>query len=267
MRGQRAIVSAIGSPHGDTKRRLFQYRCVSTRPPRCAEPLRKHHSPTHGVKDAPPPPPPAPPPVPAVPPPLSLPFLLIQLCRGKPPVSAELAALHREAYKDAKAAVAVALERCSVILQALAETGLAPNRLELEITESLFIENPEATLASLQSLRALGVRVALDDFGTGYSSLSYLRSFPFDKIKIDRSFIIDLLNSKGATAIIKSITTLAEALGMETTAEGVESAGQLDILRQQGCSHIQGYYFSRPIVEAAVAEMLSGDTLARRAAG
>ena len=155
----------------------------------------------------------------------------------------------------------------SVILQALAETGLAPNRLELEITESLFIENPEATLASLHSLRALGVRVALDDFGTGYSSLSYLRSFPFDKIKIDRSFIIDLLNSKGATAIIKSITTLAEALGMETTAEGVESAGQLDILRQQGCSHIQGYYFSRPIVETAVTEMLASDDLALRAAG
>ncbi len=154
----------------------------------------------------------------------------------------------------------------SVILQALAETGLAPNRLELEITESLFIENPEATLASLHSLRALGVRVALDDFGTGYSSLSYLRSFPFDKIKIDRSFIIDLLNSKGATAIIKSITTLAEALGMETTAEGVESAGQLDILRQQGCSHIQGYYFSRPVIETAVAEMLASDDLALRAA-
>ena len=155
----------------------------------------------------------------------------------------------------------------SIILQALAESGLAPNRLELEITESLFIENPEATLASLHSLRALGVRVALDDFGTGYSSLSYLRSFPFDKIKIDRSFIIDLLSSDGATAIIKSITTLAEALGMETTAEGVESAGQLDILRQQGCSHIQGYYFSRPIAEDAVDAMLTGDEIPLRAAG
>lgn len=155
----------------------------------------------------------------------------------------------------------------SVILQALAETGLAPNRLELEITESLFIENPEATLASLHSLRALGVRVALDDFGTGYSSLSYLRSFPFDKIKIDRSFIIDLLNSEGATAIIKSITTLAEALGMETTAEGVESAAQLDILREQGCSHIQGYYFSRPIVASEVERMLEPDAPAARMAG
>ena len=144
----------------------------------------------------------------------------------------------------------------TVILQALADTGLAPGRLELEITESLFIDNPETTLASLHQLRALGVRVALDDFGTGYSSLSYLRAFPFDKIKIDRSFIIDLLNSDGATAIIKSITTLAEALGMETTAEGVENVGQLDILREQGCSHIQGFYFSKPVVEAEVARML-----------
>ncbi|WP_082441909.1 putative bifunctional diguanylate cyclase/phosphodiesterase [Sphingomonas sp. Leaf33] len=146
----------------------------------------------------------------------------------------------------------------AVILQALSESGLPPQRLELEITESLFIDNPESTLASLHSLRALGVRVALDDFGTGYSSLSYLRAFPFDKIKIDRSFIIDLLNGGGgATAIIKSITTLAEALGMETTAEGVENSDQLDILREQGCSHIQGYYFSKPISNTEVHRMLN----------
>ncbi|WP_308462142.1 putative bifunctional diguanylate cyclase/phosphodiesterase [Sphingomonas citri] len=148
----------------------------------------------------------------------------------------------------------------AVILQALAESGLAPERLELEITESLFIDNPQTTLASLHSLRNLGVRVALDDFGTGYSSLSYLRSFPFDKIKIDRSFIIDLLNSDGATAIIKSITTLAEALGMETTAEGVENAGQLDILRAQGCSHIQGYYFSKPIGVTEITALMASKT-------
>jgi len=144
----------------------------------------------------------------------------------------------------------------TVIMQALAETGLPPQRLELEITESLFIDNPATTLASLHSLRALGVRVALDDFGTGYSSLSYLRSFPFDKIKIDRSFIMDLLSSDGATAIIKSITTLAEALGMETTAEGVEHASQLDILREQGCNQIQGFYFSKPVSKAEVGGML-----------
>lgn len=144
----------------------------------------------------------------------------------------------------------------AVILQALSESGLPPQRLELEITESLFIDNPATTLASLHSLRALGVRVALDDFGTGYSSLSYLRAFPFDKIKIDRSFIMDLLNSDGATAIIRSITTLADALGMETTAEGVEHAAQLDILREQGCSHIQGFYFSKPVTEGEVESML-----------
>lgn len=147
-----------------------------------------------------------------------------------------------------------------IVLQALTQSGLDPQRLELEITESLFIENVETTLASLHALRNMGVRVALDDFGTGYSSLSYLRSFPFDKIKIDRSFIEDLLAHKGATAIIKSITSLAEALGMETTAEGVESIDQLDILREQGCNQIQGYYFSRPVPEAQVNEMLAGSS-------
>ncbi|RVT42417.1 EAL domain-containing protein [Sphingobium algorifonticola] len=145
-----------------------------------------------------------------------------------------------------------------IILNALAESQLAPNRLELEITESLFIENVEATLASLHNLRGLGVRVALDDFGTGYSSLSYLRAFPFDKIKIDRSFIVDLLAHDGATAIIKSITTLAEALGMETTAEGVENIDQLDILRDQGCNQIQGYYFSKPLPLGEVNKLLLG---------
>jgi EAL domain-containing protein (putative c-di-GMP-specific phosphodiesterase class I) len=148
-----------------------------------------------------------------------------------------------------------------IVLQALTQSGLDPQRLELEITESLFIENVETTLSSLHSLRNLGVRVALDDFGTGYSSLSYLRSFPFDKIKIDRSFIEDLLAHKGATAIIKSITSLAEALGMETTAEGVESIDQLDILREQGCNQIQGYYFSRPVPEAQVNAMLAGSSV------
>ncbi len=144
----------------------------------------------------------------------------------------------------------------SIVLQALAAAGLEAQRLELEITESLFIENVETTLSSLHALRNMGVRVALDDFGTGYSSLSYLRSFPFDKIKIDRSFIEDLLTHDSATAIIRSITSLADALGMETTAEGVENIDQMDIVREQGCTHIQGYYFSRPIPAAEIAAML-----------
>ncbi|MBJ7375747.1 MAG: EAL domain-containing protein [Sphingobium sp.] len=153
----------------------------------------------------------------------------------------------------------------SIVLQALARSGLEPQRLELEITESLFIDNVEATLASLHSLKVLGVRVALDDFGTGYSSLSYLRSFPFDKLKIDRSFIVDLLANKGATAIIRAITTLADALGIETTAEGVESSEQLDILRSEGCNQIQGYLFSRPIPASEVPALLvklSGNRMA-----
>ena len=151
-----------------------------------------------------------------------------------------------------------------VIFQALTRSGLAPNRLELEITESVFIEKIEATLAALHGVRALGVRVALDDFGTGYSSLSYLRSFPFDKIKIDRSFIMDLLNDDNATAVISSITALAAALGMETTAEGVEKPEQLDILRAQGCSQIQGYLFSRPVPAAQICSLITSIDGGRR---
>ena len=113
------------------------------------------------------------------------------------------------------------------ILRALADSGLAPARLEVEITESIFLEGSEATLRLLHSLRSLGVRVALDDFGTGYSSLSYLQSFPFDKLKIDRSFIQNLLTRDGASAIVRAITELAHALNIETTAEGVEETAQL----------------------------------------
>src|SRR5260221_2110551 len=127
------------------------------------------------------------------------------------------------------------------ILRALADSGLAPNRLEVEITESIFLEGGEATLRLLHALRSLGVRIALDDFGTGYSSLSYLQSFPFDKLKIDRSFIQNLLTRDGAIAIAHAITDLATSLGMETTAEGVEETAQLMELRAHGCSSVQGY--------------------------
>ena len=144
-----------------------------------------------------------------------------------------------------------------IVLQALTASGLDPQRLELEITESIFLEGSDATLAVLHSLRALGVRIALDDFGTGYSSLSYLQSFPFDKIKIDRSFIQDLLTRPGATAIVRAITDLAQALGMETTAEGVEENDQLAELRGHGCTSVQGYLFSRPVNPAAVVQMLA----------
>ena len=143
----------------------------------------------------------------------------------------------------------------STILQALASTGLDPRRLELEITESIFIADVDATLATLHGLRNLGVRIALDDFGTGYSSLSYLRSFPFDKVKIDRSFVEDLGRTGNAHAVVRAITTLADALGMDTLAEGVEESEQLEVLRREGCRNIQGYLFSKPMSAIAVDEM------------
>lgn len=144
----------------------------------------------------------------------------------------------------------------SVVLSALATSGLPATRLELEITESIFISNVERTLDALHGLRKLGVRIALDDFGTGYSSLSYLRSFPFDKLKIDQSFVRDLTAGGNANAVIRAITTLADALGMETLAEGVEDEAQAEILRQEGCRQIQGYLLSRPINAHAVHEFI-----------
>lgn len=147
------------------------------------------------------------------------------------------------------------LSKC--IMQALLTSGLAPERLELEITESIFIANVEKTLAALHDLRALGVRIALDDFGTGFSSLSYLRSFPFDKVKIDRSFVQDLCKGSNAHAVIRAITTLADALGMETLAEGVEELDQLEVLRREGCGNIQGFLFSKPLTVAEVHRLLS----------
>ena len=145
------------------------------------------------------------------------------------------------------------------VLRALADTGLAPNRLEVEITESIFLEGGDATLRLLHSLRALGVRIALDDFGTGYSSLSYLQSFPFDKLKIDRSFIQNLLTREGATAIVHAITELANALGIETTAEGVEETAQLMELRAHGCSSVQGFLFSEPMAVQDVERLFGED--------
>ncbi|MBV9527213.1 EAL domain-containing protein [Sphingomonas sp.] len=148
------------------------------------------------------------------------------------------------------------------IFRALADSGLAPQRLELEITESIFLEGGDATLKLLHSLRGLGVRIALDDFGTGYSSLSYLLSFPFDKLKIDRSFIHNLLTREGASAIVGAITELAQALGIETTAEGVEETAQLLELRSHGCSSVQGYLFAEPMSLADVQQLFHDDKLA-----
>ncbi|KYK44685.1 diguanylate cyclase [Bradyrhizobium liaoningense] len=142
------------------------------------------------------------------------------------------------------------------VTDALAASGIDARRLELEITESVLLQNSEATLATLHELRAMGVRISLDDFGTGYSSLSYLRSFPFDKIKIDRSFVSELATREDSMAIIRAVTGLGRSLGIVTTAEGVENDVQLELLRREGCTQAQGYLFSEPRPASDVAMML-----------
>jgi predicted signal transduction protein with EAL and GGDEF domain len=134
----------------------------------------------------------------------------------------------------------------ATVQAALAASGLHPARLELEITESLFLNDTADTLASLHRLRAMGIGVALDDFGTGYSSLSYLRSFPFNKIKIDKSFVRDLVTNKESMSIVRAVVGLGQSLDIETIAEGVETLEQLNKLRSEGCTEIQGYLFSPP---------------------
>lgn len=134
-----------------------------------------------------------------------------------------------------------------LVANALAASGVMPNRLELEITESLFIQNRAEVLALLHKLRNIGVRISLDDFGTGYSSLNYLQSFPFDKIKIDRSFVAGLVDREDCQAIVQSVITLANDLEITTIAEGVETHSQLDALRQQGCAQVQGFLFSQAL--------------------
>jgi diguanylate cyclase (GGDEF)-like protein len=134
--------------------------------------------------------------------------------------------------------------------------GLDPHRLELEITETALRENTEDVLATLRSLRQLGVRISMDDFGTGYSSLGYLRRFPFDRIKIDRSFISDLPWSGDAAAIVRAVTGLGEALGIDTTAEGVETEEQLRRLQEEGCGEVQGYLFSMPVPAGELPQLI-----------
>jgi EAL domain-containing protein (putative c-di-GMP-specific phosphodiesterase class I) len=130
------------------------------------------------------------------------------------------------------------------IVAALAASGLQASRLELEITEAVLIRDDEAALAILHQLRAIGVRIALDDFGTGYSSLSYLQRFPFDKIKIDRCFVNDIAEPDGSSCIVQAVVNIAAARHMTTTAEGVETQQQLELLRALGCAEMQGYLFS-----------------------
>ncbi|WP_027521314.1 bifunctional diguanylate cyclase/phosphodiesterase [Bradyrhizobium sp. Ec3.3] len=139
-----------------------------------------------------------------------------------------------------------------VIVGALAAAGLDASRLEIEITESVLLQDKEGTLATLHRLRELGIRIAMDDFGTGYSSLTYLQCFPFDKIKIDRSFVRDVATDAGSLNIVRAIAALASGLGMTATAEGVETHEQLDRIAAEGCTEMQGYLFSRPLPAAEI---------------
>jgi len=154
-----------------------------------------------------------------------------------------------------------------VAMSALAQSGLSPKRLELEITESVFLAETQANLAILHRLRELGVSISMDDFGTGYSSLSYLRSFPFDKIKIDRSFVKDLTRRPDCVAIVRAISGLGRSLNITTTAEGVETIDQLDWLRAEGCNEAQGFLFSTAKPAAEIGQlMLRFGTRATKAA-
>jgi EAL domain-containing protein (putative c-di-GMP-specific phosphodiesterase class I) len=141
----------------------------------------------------------------------------------------------------------------------LFETGLAAARLELEITETALIRDLNRALATLRRIKILGVRIAMDDFGTGYSSLSNLRAFPFDKIKIDRSFVKDIVESAGSLNIVRAVAALANGLGIAATAEGVETKEQLETIRSEGCSEMQGFLFSRPLPAAEIERLFLAD--------
>jgi diguanylate cyclase (GGDEF)-like protein len=139
-----------------------------------------------------------------------------------------------------------------VIIGALAVSGLHPTRLEVEITESVLLQDKDVVLTTLHQLRELGVRIAMDDFGTGYSSLTYLQCFPFDKIKIDRSFVRDIADNAGSLNILRAVAALANGLGMQATAEGVETKEQLDRITSEGCTEVQGFWFSHPLPAAEI---------------
>ncbi len=146
------------------------------------------------------------------------------------------------------------------VVSALASSRLTPRRLELEITESVLLFHMDGVLKTLHQLRDLGVKICMDDFGTGYSSLSYLRAFPFDKIKIDRSFVQDSSLTNDENAIIAAIVGLGRTLGMSITAEGVETAEQLRLVTRQGCDEVQGFLLSRPLPREAVSRLFDADT-------
>lgn len=148
----------------------------------------------------------------------------------------------------------------TTVMDALKHSGLPPKRLELEITETLLLEKSSQVIATLHALRALGVRISMDDFGSGYSSLSYLRSFPFDKIKIDQSFVRGLSGDYELQAIVRSIISLGHGLGVTITAEGVETEAELNWLRSEGCNEAQGFLFSHARPNDEIIDMLASQS-------
>jgi len=161
------------------------------------------------------------------------------------PIAANLSA--RQFRKD---------DLVETVQRILRETGLSPHLLELELTESMIMRDPQSAAATMQQLNILGVSLALDDFGTGYSSLNYLRRFPVDSLKIDRSFISDVADDPSAAAVTTSIIAIAHSLGLQAVAEGVETKEQLDFLHECGCDSYQGYLYSTPLPENDFTEML-----------
>jgi EAL domain-containing protein (putative c-di-GMP-specific phosphodiesterase class I) len=145
-----------------------------------------------------------------------------------------------------------------LIRRVLSETGLTPQFLELELTESLLLTNADVMFSVLEELKEMGLNLAIDDFGTGYSSLSYLRQFPVSKLKIDRSFIRDITTNPGDAAITTAIIDMARSLSLRVIAEGVETEAQMSFLRANQCDEIQGYYFSRPLLADKFADKLRG---------
>ena len=148
-----------------------------------------------------------------------------------------------------------------LITKILQDVGLAPNSLELELTEGVAVDDPRAAIVTMDQLHACGVRLAMDDFGTGYSSLSQLKRFPLYKLKIDQSFVRDLGVDANDRAIVSAIIRMAQALGMQTIAEGVETIGQLAFLREQGCTEAQGYHCGRPQPAAQLQALLAAQLL------
>lgn len=170
-------------------------------------------------------------------------------------------------FPDLRLAVNLSARQCldsgleAMVMDALRESGFPAHRLELEITENLLVDNRDVTVTLLRNLRARGIEIAIDDFGTGYSSMNYLRKFPIDVIKIDRSFVSDIVDDSGNLAIVAAIISMGRALGMHVTAEGIDCVEQLELVRSLGCTEVQGYLFSRPVSAAEFTRLLSKESL------